>query len=332
MVALLEPNRRDFGTAFSRESAFNGPEHEARGDVTSGAKSKPLDNAAVARRLDELAELLQARAENPFRVRSYRRAAQVIRELAEPVQTLLDREGVDGLENLPGIGKSLARSIEMLTRTGHLALLDRLRAASDPTTALSTVSGIGHDIAARIYEQLGISTLDELEAAAIDGRLGRVPGMGRKRLRSVVECLSGRGRQTTPSPPSRAHFEAEEIPPVAELLDVDREYGDKAAAGKLPMIAPRRFNPTGEAWLPILHTERHGRHYTALYSNTARAHELGTTHDWVVIYLDDESRRYQCTAITSRFGSLRGHRIIRGREDECREHYDQIKEQKCLPL
>ncbi len=113
---------------------------------------------------------------------------------------------------------------------------------------------------------------------------------------------------------------------------MDREYRDKAAVGKLPMIAPRRFNPTGEAWLPILHTERHGRHYTALYSNTARAHELGTTHDWVVIYLDDESNRYQCTVITSRFGPLRGHRIIRGREQECREHYDQIKEQKCLPL
>jgi len=148
----------------------------------------------------------------------------------------------------------------------------------------------------------------------------------------VVACLSGRGRQTTPAPPSCAHFNAEEIPPVAELLDVDREYREKAAAGKLPMITPRQFNPTGEAWLPILRAERQRRNYTALYSNTARAHELGTTHDWVVIYLDDESNRYQCTVITSRFGSLRGHRIIRGREDECREHYDQIKEQKCLPL
>lgn len=297
-----------------------------------GAIALGRDNAAIVGRLEELADRLESRAENPFRVRSYRRAARVIRELAEPVREILEREGVDGLEKLPGIGKSLARSVEALTRTGQLPLLDRLRAASDPTSALSTVSGIGHHMATRIHEQLGISTLDELEAAAIDGRLGRVPGIGRKRIRSVVECLSGRGRQTTPRSSPREHVLLKESPSVAELLDVDREYREKAAAGKLSMIAPRRFNPTGAAWLPILHTEGHGRHYTALYSNTARAHELGTTHDWVVIYRDDEARRYQCTAITSRFGSLRGHRIIRGREDECREYYDRIKVQKCLPL
>lgn len=289
------------------------------------------DNTALASRLDDLAELLEARAENPFRVRSYRRAAQVIRELAEPVQTLIDREGIEGLDNLPGIGESLARSVVTLAQTGRLPLLDRLRAASKPTTALSSVSGIGQGMAARVHHQLGISTLEELEAAAIDGRLAGVPGMGRKRIRSVVECLSGRGRQATPAPRRELHG-TEIAPSIAELLDVDREYREKASADRLPRISPRRFNPTGEAWLPILHTERHGRHYTALYSNTARAHELGTTHDWVVIYLDDEGNRYQCTVITSRFGSLRGHRIIRGREDECREYYDQIKEQKCLPL
>ncbi|MBI3466290.1 MAG: hypothetical protein HY000_25020 [Planctomycetes bacterium] len=52
----------------------------------------------------------------------------------------------------------------------------------------------------------------------------------------------------------------------------------------------------------------------------------------MVIYLDDESRRYQCTAITSRFGSLRGHRIIRGREQECLEYYEELKVQRQLPL
>ena len=89
----------------------------------------------------------------------------------------------------------------------------------------------------------------------------------------------------------------------------------------LPRIAPRRFNPTREAWLPVLHTERAGRHYTALYSNTARAHELGTTHDWVVIYLDDHDHHGRWTVITSAFGALRGRRIVRGREHECAAHY-----------
>lgn len=104
---------------------------------------------------------------------------------------------------------------------------------------------------------------------------------------------------------------------MSELLDVDREYRSKARRRKLPRIAPRRFNPTLEAWLPVLHTQRGERHYTALFSNTARAHELGMTHDWVVVYRDDHGGDGQWTVVTARFGSLRGKRIVRGREDEC---------------
>jgi putative hydrolase len=110
-------------------------------------------------------------------------------------------------------------------------------------------------------------------------------------------------------------------PPIEELLHVDREYRDKAAAGELPTIAPRRFNPSGEAWLPILHTHRGERNYTALYSNTARAHDLGRTHDWVVLYYDGGLDERQYTVITSHWGKLIGKRIVRGREKECEEFY-----------
>jgi putative hydrolase len=64
-------------------------------------------------------------------------------------------------------------------------------------------------------------------------------------------------------------------------------------------------------------------HYTALYSNTARAHELDMIHDWVVIYRDDQDGDGQWTVITSQFGPLRGKRIVRGREDECRHYYEE---------
>ena len=90
---------------------------------------------------------------------------------------------------------------------------------------------------------------------------------------------------------------------------------------QLPKITPRRFNPKGEAWLPILHTQRGERHYTALYSNTARAHELGKVHDWVVLYFDSGVRERQATVITSHLGSLAGKRIVRGRETECTDYY-----------
>jgi putative hydrolase len=93
---------------------------------------------------------------------------------------------------------------------------------------------------------------------------------------------------------------------------------DKAAADRLPKIAPKRFNPRGEAWLPVLHANRGGWHFTALYSNTPRAHELHKTHDWVVIYFyDDQHAERQHTVVTETRGSLEGLRVVRGREADC---------------
>jgi putative hydrolase len=151
--------------------------------------------------------------------------------------------------------------------------------------------------------------------------------MGRKRVRAVVESLAGRFRRRPRIPESPAPRAPSDQPSVAELLDVDAEYRQKVKSGALPRIAPRRFNPTGEAWLPVLHTERGSRHYTALYSNTARAHELGTTHDWVVIYRDDRGGDGQWTVVTSQYGELRHKRIVRGCEDECIAFYNRRAEE-----
>jgi hypothetical protein len=144
--------------------------------------------------------------------------------------------------------------------------------------------------------------------------------MGRKRLQAIRDSLAGRFRRR-PRVPESVAIIPDEQPSVAELLDVDSEYRLKVEKDRLPRIAPRRFNPAGKAWLPILHTQRNSRHYTALYSNTARAHELGTTRDWVVIYCDDRKGAGQWTVVTARLGPLRGHRIVRGRESECMQHY-----------
>ena len=114
----------------------------------------------------------------------------------------------------------------------------------------------------------------------------------------------------------------DDVPGAALLLDVDREYRDKARAGELLRIAPRRFNPEHKAWLPILHTRRGGWDFTALFSNTEQAHVLHRTHDWVVIFSSsadgDES---QATVVTEYRGALAGRRVVRGREPECARHY-----------
>jgi hypothetical protein len=286
----------------------------------------PLDNARVARQLEAVAGLLEGHGANPFRVRAYRTAAQELRKLERPVHEILRTDGLDGLLRLPGIGQSLARSIEQLTLTGRLGLLERMQGQAEPERLLATVAGIGPHLARRLHEELGIETLEQLEQAAYDRRLADMPGMGPKRIRAIRESLAGRFRRRPQIPESVPRPPPRDQPPVAELLSVDEEYRRQARTGRLPRIAPRRFNPTGEAWLPVLHTERASRHYTALFSNTARAHELGTTRDWVVIYRDDHGGDGQWTVVTGRFGALSGRRIVRGRETECGDYYRQRAE------
>ena len=276
-----------------------------------------MQNTEIARRLEEVAWLLNEQGANPYRVQAYRHAAETVRRLDRPVTELLRHEGTEGLRRLPGIGESLTRSIRELVLTGRLPILDRLRGEVDPVSLLASVPGIGTVLAERLHHDLGIDTLEELEVAAHDGRLTNIAGIGEKRLVGIMDSLATRlGRIRVP-----VRLSAAAEPPVAELLDVDREYREKAAAGQLRNIAPRRFNPSGEAWLPVLHTQRGARHYTVLFSNTARAHQLGKTHDWVVLYYDGGRGEQQCTVITSQRGPLTGKRIVRGREGECISHY-----------
>jgi len=275
-----------------------------------------MHNLQIARRLEEVASVLEEQRANPFRVRAYRRAAETVRRLSRPLIEVWREGGDEALRELPGIGDRLAVSLRMLATTGRLPMLARLRGTIDPVALLASVPGLGRRVAERLHRDLGIESLEDLEAAAHDGRLKDIAGIGGKKLEGIADTLAARlGRI-----PGHASAETSE-PPVAELLDVDREYRDKARRDALPTIAPRRFNPGKESWLPILHTERGERHYTALFSNTARAHELGKTHDWVVIYYDGGRDEHQFTAITALHGLLAGERIIRGREEECAAYY-----------
>ncbi len=309
----------------------------------------PLSNEEIAQRLDEAAALLESQEANPFRVRAYQSAAETVRRLPQPVYEIVDAKGPAGLRELPGIGASLAETISRLTFTGRFDLLDRIRGEAGPESIFTTLPGIGDELARRIHDELGIDTLVELEMAAYDGRLRRVPGMGRRRIQAIRDSLAGRFRRrprlpveasdrmlpfratATTSSSSQQERQQQRAdtdePPVSELLDVDAEYRRRAEAGTLRMIAPRRFNPKGVAWLPVLHTRRGDREYTALFSNTALAHQLGMTHDWVVIYRDDAGGRGQWTAVTARVRPLRGRRVIRGREAECLAHYERSGKQ-----
>ena len=282
-----------------------------------------VTNESVGETFEEVAALLETQNANPFRVHAWRHGAETIRGLWRPVHEIFTERGMHGLRELPGIGTSLANAIVQLVITGRLPLLEQLRGDLTVEKLFSRVPGIGPLMAAEIHHELHVETLGELHTAAFDGRLESVPGMGRKRVQAVRDFLANHFR-TAPSqaPVSRQQQTDDESVPVAEILDIDAEYRQKAAADLLFRIAPRRFNPTHAAWLPILHAARSDRHYTSLFSNTARAHELGMTDDWVVIYRDDGTGHGQWTVITARFGDLKGRRIVRGLEAECQQHYD----------
>lgn len=277
-------------------------------------EKRAVTNHAVAVKLDEIAELLETQAANPFRISAYRKAAETVRRLPEQVTELVAREGLEGLDRLPGIGTSLARAIFQIVNHGYSPIAERLRGVSDPIDILRSIPGIGRISADYLYNELSIHSLEELEAAAYDGRLEKAPGFGPKKLKGVRESLEARlGRLRRPA--------GNTVIPISELLAIDREYLDKASRGELELIAPRRFNPKHEAWLPILHATRGDIHYTALFSNTPHAHQMGKTRDWVVIYCDGIAGERQFTAITSERGPLEGRRIIRGREAECLDYY-----------
>lgn len=287
-----------------------------RRDVAATDTSFPR-NAAIASKLAQAAELLAARNADPFRVAAYRRAAEALERLERDVADIEGEGGRDALEAIPAVGRSIARAVVEMLHTGRWRFLERLRAATGPVELFRTIPGIGPKLATRLHDAMHIDTLEDLETAVHEGRLETVQGIGRRRAAAIRIGLAemlGRVR------PRRAVNRQE--PGIDLLLDVDREYRDKSTSDVLPKIAPKRFNPTHEAWLPVLHSRRGSWNFTALYSNTARAHELGRVKDWVVVYFHLPGKpEIQRTVVTEKRGGLRGKRVVRGREAECRQHY-----------
>jgi len=285
-----------------------------------------------------------------WRVRAYSQAASTLRMMRRHAIEVLDREGVDGLIAIPTIGKSIAGAIEEMAWRGRWAQLDRLRGEVTPEETLMTLPGMGETLAGRIHDALGIDTLEELELAAHDGRLERLEGFGPRRVQAIRDMLATqlsrsprrrvrRVSEAPPPPPGPADdlpivpamvpTEPDvERPDIGLLLELDVAYRARAESGELPTIAPRRFNPTGERWLPIWHVERDGWDFTLLFSNSAQAHQLGKTDDWVVVYWEHGGHEDQATVVTEYRGPLTGRRVVRGRERECLSWWAKQTEKK----
>lgn len=294
---------------------------------------KTPSNVDIADALDRIADLLEVQDANKFRVGAYRYAAWQIRTQNKEMATLVFSKDDSQLEEVSGVGKGIAAIIREFVRFGRIGLLDRLEGEMTPEYLFRSLPTIGDKLAQRIYHHLDIETLEELEIAALTGELQKVPGIGPRRagaIRNSVEALLNRSgrrqglwhRKFHKGEKLSALSETNTAPSVALLLAVDEEYRRKAAAGRLKTIAPRRFNPDRIPWLPIFHTEKKGWYFTGMFSNTARAHELEKTKDWVVIYFNKDDIEDRCTIVTEFGGALKGRRVVRGRENECRQYYN----------
>ncbi len=168
-----------------------------------------IGNSEIAAVFEEIADLLELQDENPFKIRAYRRAAQVLRGLGTEAADLL-AAGQD-LRQLPGIGKELAAKIADLVRTGTTPTLERLR-TSLPTALreMLRLPGLGPKRVRALYGELGLATREELLQAAAQGRIRTLPGFGENLERQILEALTqasaGPGR--TPLGEARPQVEA----------------------------------------------------------------------------------------------------------------------------
>ena len=147
-----------------------------------------MDNAHVVRIMEEVGDLLEILDEDAFKTRSYRRAAESIRGLADDLETI--RQG-DGLESIPRVGKSLAAKIGELLDTGTMAYHEELKSqVPDGLLDILTVQGIGPKKVAQFWKELGIGNVDDLQAAAEAGELRNLGGMGAKSEEKVLRGIA----------------------------------------------------------------------------------------------------------------------------------------------
>ena len=141
--------------------------------------------------LSEIADLLEIKSENPFKIRAYRNAAETVIHAPTQVSELAEPD----LRALPGVGRDLAAKIIELGTTGAIQYHQELMQEFPPTILdMLHLQGVGPKTVALLYRELDVRTLDDLQSAARDGRLRRVKGMGARKESQILKALEERAR------------------------------------------------------------------------------------------------------------------------------------------
>ena len=149
-----------------------------------------MDNESIARRFYRLAALMDIRGDDPFRLRSYRNAAEAIETWPTPLQEIAAAEGIAGLQEIPGVGKALAGKIVELVERGTFDAWERLTAETPETVLdLLELPGVGPKTAATLHQKFKISSLDDLRKFIAGGGLEMVDGIGPKTAERIKRHL-----------------------------------------------------------------------------------------------------------------------------------------------
>ena len=152
-----------------------------------------MTNEEIARRFNQMASLMEVRGEDPFRLRSYRMAAEAIETWPTPMVEIAREQGLPGLLEIPGVGKALAGKIVELVETGTFDAWERLTAET-PATVLDLLElpGVGPKTAAMLHQKFKIASLDDLRTFADGGGLEMVDGIGAKTAERIRSSLARR--------------------------------------------------------------------------------------------------------------------------------------------
>src|SRR5678815_1475364 len=149
-----------------------------------------MDNKEIARRFYRLSALMEVRGDDPFRLRSYRNAAEAIEVWPTSLKEIAEKEGLAGLQEIPGVGKAIAGKVIDLLTKGTFDAWERL-VAETPETVLDLleIPGIGPKTAALLHQRFKVSSLAELKTFVASGGLEMVDGIGPRTAERIKEAL-----------------------------------------------------------------------------------------------------------------------------------------------
>jgi len=205
------------------------------GRRTAQGKGMVMKNTDMARIFEQMADLLEIKGENPFKIRAYRRAAQVIEHLPREVAAMLAEE--EDLKTLPGIGAAIAAKMTEMVRTGHLAAWETLRdSLPEGLSALLEIPGIGPKTAYRLATELGIASIDELEQAILEEKVAHLFRLGDRTAHNLLRQIQSFRRKDQRIPLGHA------LPVVEEILSALRHL--PGVKNLMPAGSLRRFRET----------------------------------------------------------------------------------------